>query len=333
MIPRTALLLCLLMSPLAQANDSLSEALPILQSRYVDFAALQAQPSDTLDNLVLRSNGEIIVQPAAYTANPVTVSAPVVLPEGLIYWRLDSFPAETAAVAAQLKSLVAGGASGVILDLRSISTPNDFDGAARVAGLFVRTGQPLFSLQPTGRSAHQYSGAGAIFAPGPIAVLINAGTAGAGEALAAALKANGALTLGRSTAGAGAEFASQPLSGGEVLKYVDAQVTMADGTGLWRHAVQPDIGILTDPKKERVVLNLIGQGKVLEVIRESARSHRLSEATLVRGEDPSVEAYLVPTVKTVSVPQDATLVEALDSLKAIRLSQGVTTGSAPATVQ
>jgi hypothetical protein len=175
---------------------------------------------------------------------------------------------------------------------------------------------------------------------GPVAVLINNRTSGAAEALAACLKAHGALILGRWSSGNGAEFQDQPLASGQVLHYVAGEVTMADGTALWRHSVEPDIGLMIDPKKEEKVLGLIAQNRILDVIRESAGSHRLSEAALVKGEDPDVEAFLVPPAKpttgAVPAPQDSTLIAALDSLKAIRVSQGAAAPgpvSAPATVQ
>jgi hypothetical protein len=70
------------------------------------------------------------------------------------------------------------------------------------------------------------------------------------------------------------------------------------------------------------------------VIQESAERHRMSEASLVHGQDPEWDDYLAsleqkPVLLSLPVIHDVVLVSALDSLKAIRLSQR--TLPAPAT--
>jgi hypothetical protein len=306
------------------APETLEDALPILQSRYLDFAALNYKPGDTLDELLRRSQGAISLGPAQLSAAPPILTA--LLPGDMIYCRLASFRPATSwsDLDDQLRAWTSSGAQGIILDLRSTETPADFEGAARVASLFVPAGTALFSIKDA-QSSHSYASVASEshvdLGSEPVTVLINSRTSGAAEALAAFLKANGALTIGRWTAGNGALFEIHPLPSGLVLGYVAGEVTMADGTPLWRAAVSPDIGLMVDPVREQTVLDLIGQGKILDVIRESAGSHRLSEAALVQGEDPAVDAYLVPAAKQPAVPQDSSLVTALDSLKAIRLSQ------------
>ena len=112
---------------------------------------------------------------------------------------------------------------------------------------------------------------------------------------------------------------------------------MADGTQLWNNPVVPDIGIAADDKKEQAALALIGQEHVADVIGEAAERHRMSEAALVHGEDPEIEAsLLLRDPKTAAAPsavaaQDVVLVDALDSLKAIRLSQRADAPAAPET--
>ena len=67
----------------------------------------------------------------------------------------------------------------------------------------------------------------------------------------------------------------------------------------------------------------IGTLRAMGATRGEIRALFLSEAALVRGEDPEIEAYLVPRDKKdgAPVPQDVALIAALDGLKAIRLSQ------------
>ena len=327
-------------SPKPAVPDALAEARPILQSGYVDYAGLQIQPGDHLDDVVRKSQGEILLSAAVPAPAPSTPIIATLLPGGTIYCRFVTFGAAAnwSALATELKTWAAQGAAGVIVDLRSTDVPDDFDGAAHTASLFISPAIPLFTIKNAQADMRAYvsaSPAPGVNPPlvnGPLAVLTNEQTSGAAEALAACLKANGALTLGRWTSGNGAQFAEHPLVSGRVLRYVSGQVTMADGSPLWRHSVEPDIGLRADPKKEAVVLGLIAQSRVLDVIRESTGSHRLSEAALVQGEEPAVEAYLVPSVKPslVTTPQDSILVAALDSLKAIRVSQETPAAAAAA---
>jgi hypothetical protein len=70
---------------------------------------------------------------------------------------------------------------------------------------------------------------------------------------------------------------------------------------------------------------LIREDHVLDVIQEQAERKRMSEATLVNGQDPEWDAYLSTLENTpvlLSLPRihDPVLVTALDSVRAIRLS-------------
>ncbi|MBC8094982.1 MAG: hypothetical protein H7Y43_04140, partial [Akkermansiaceae bacterium] len=87
--------------------------------------------------------------------------------------------------------------SGIVLDLR-YTDGRDYAAAVAVAELFIAKSQPLLNW-----------GNGVISAPGtteaiqlPLAILVNSGTSGSAEALAAMLRASGAgLILGSKTAG------------------------------------------------------------------------------------------------------------------------------------
>jgi hypothetical protein len=341
MLKTTFILFCLGAGPLLTAesvpppkapSDSLSEALPVLRDGFVDFGALKVQPGDRLSDLIARSRGEISVSPAPVAAAPVPSILTANLPGGIIYCRCSSFQPATdwAAFAAQLDQWVGQGAQGIVIDLRDNGTPDDFEGAAQLASFFTPAGTPLFTIRDAQQKVRSFASAAppSGFDPGlsaePMAVLIDAGTSGAAEALATCLKTDGALVVGGQTMGPGALMADHRLSSGDVLHYLAGQVVMADGTALWNHPLNPDIGIPVDPKKEKAALALIDQNQVLDVIRESDPRHRMSEAALVRGEDPEIDAYIISSDKKAAAAptvQDVVLVNALDSLKAIRLSE------------
>ena len=246
----------------------------------------------------------------------------------------------------------APGAEGIVLDLRSSVAPDDYAGAARLAGFFVPNQKALFSLVPEAASADSVqtfrsAASGPLFHQ-PVVVVTNRQTTGAAEALAACLKAQGALVVGRATSGKAADFAEQKLSTGQVLRFAVARVRLADGADLWNHPVVPDISLTVNDQTEKAALNLIGQNGVLDVIREASERRRMSEAALVQGDDPEWDEYLEahekktkPLHPAAAPVQDVVLINALDSLKAIEVSQrraapssgGETAPDAPSSVR
>ena len=309
------------------STDPLAEALPILQAKYPDFATLNYRPGDHLTDLVTRSNGELsLVSPMTVsTPNPILTST---LTDGIIYWRLASFTPKTnwPDLANELDQ-VSGNTPGIILDLRSNVAPDDFTGAAQTAAFFLSNPVSLFGALGTGSNGTT----DVSFQPPqifhqPIVVLVNHKTNGAAEALAELLQHQGALVIGQPTMGKAAVFSRLTLGAGEVLRYKVAPLSLADGSDLWNHPVAPDISLNVDEHAEQGALILIRDNHIADVIQESAERHRMSEASLVQGQDPELDDYLLslekrPVLLSLPVIHDVALISALDSLKAIRLSQ------------
>jgi peptidase S41-like protein len=308
------------------STDPLAEALPILQAKYVDFKALNYKQGDHLTDLITRSNGEISLS-ASETDSLLVPIITATLPDNIIYWRLASFTLPPGKswpdIAAQLQQ-ASGTAPGIILDLRSNTTPDDYEGAEQIMG--------FFAPQDTALAKYDAIGAGhEVGIPNhpvhlPMVVLTNKQTTGAAEALAAFLKTDGALVVGRETSGRAAVFAEEKLSCGQVLRYAVENISLADGTLLLGHPVTPDISPAVDDHTEKAALTLIKDNQILDVIQESAERHRMSEASLVQGQDPEWDEYLASLERrsvllSLPVIHDVVLISALDSLKAIRLSQ------------
>jgi hypothetical protein len=302
--------------------DPLAEALPVLESKYVDFKALNYKPGDHLGDLVGRSGGEISVGGPAAAATSVPVISDM-LPNNVIYWRLASFtPAKDwSSLENQLVQQNAT-ATGIILDLRSNSAPDDYAGAAHVLAIF----------EPRDLTLSKYGAAdlaSALKIPPlhlPMVLLINHDTTGSAEVLAACLKTDGALAIGRETQGRAAIFQEEKLPSGQVLRFAVDNIPQPNGTPFFGHPVVPDITLPVDDRDEKAALVLIKDNHISDVIQESAERHRLSEATLVQGQDPEWDDYLAsleqkPVLLSLPVIHDAVLVSALDSLKAIRLSE------------
>ena len=136
------------------------------------------------------------------------------------------------------------------------------------------------------------------------------------------------MIIGQPTAGKGALFEEQKLSSGQTLRYAVAQISLADGIPLWGKPVTPDLGPTINDQVEKHAPRMIGTTTSPMSFEESPPRHRLSEATLVQSQDPEWDAYLVslekkPGDKTTPPPivRDIALIDAMDSLKAIQLSQ------------
>jgi hypothetical protein len=325
------------------AVDPLAEALPILQAKYPDFKKLQYKEGDHLSDLIVRSDGKISLNaPKTATSAVPTPNVIATLPDNIFYWRLASFTPEKSWLdtGGQLQQ-AAPSTVGVILDLRSNIAPDDYRGATQVRVFVAPSDFTHFRFSDTDSEYH--SGGNPVRLLGgqysfhcPIVVLTNNQTTGAAEALAACLQADGALVVGRATAGKMGVFEEQKLSSGQILRYfVSAVGSEEDPTAVfkipqhslpWGQPIVPDIALSIDDRTEKAALTLIRDNRILDVIEESAERHRMSEASLVEGQDPEWDDYLASIEKRevlLSLPaiHDVALIRALDSLKAIRLSQ------------
>jgi len=325
----------------APAADPIAEALPILQAKYVDFQSLNYKPSDKLEDLIARSNGGIcLVAPNATTPTPIITTT---LPDGILYWRLASFGLPPGKgwpdmVAQPHQADV----RGIILDLRSNMTPDDYEGAIHIRNLFG----PNYPIEePTATTPKDQNPITQRF-PFPRIVLTNHQTTGAAEALAEFLQADGALVVGRATAGRVGAYQECKLSSGQILRYAVASTTGCDPaaefefrseTPTWNRPVVPDIALTEDEHTEKAALMLIRDDHILDVIQESAERHRMSEASLVQGQDPEWDQYLAslekgPVLLSLPTIHDNVLISALDSLKAIQFSQRPAPAQATASV-
>jgi Peptidase family S41 len=305
----------------APAPDPVAEVLPVLQSSYPGFAALHYQTGNHLSDLIARSNGQIILDSVSAGPTPIFTAA---LPDGIIYWRLASFTPKKdwADLANDLRQAIKSD-TGAVLDLRSNTTPDDYAGAAQVASLFAPDNTSLDKYLPEKGAATLHLAVTDHVFQGPLVVLTNDQTTGAAEALAGCLKMNGALVVGQAATDTASFFDEHKFSNGQALRFA---VTPPPGIPPTVAAVVPDIALTVDEHNEKAALSLIREDHVLDVIEESAARHRLSEASLVHGQDPEWDDYLASLEKgpvLLSLPQihDPVLITALDSLRAIRFSQ------------
>jgi C-terminal processing protease CtpA/Prc len=223
---------------------------------------------------------------------------------------------------------------GLALDLR-YAEGDDYAAAVAAADLFVRKEQPLLNWGNGMVKSKEKSDAIAL----PVAVLVNRQTAGAAEALAAALRESGAgLILGGRTAGQAMVAQEFPLKNGERLRIATAAIQLGDGTTLSAHGLKPDIAVEVSPEDERAYYgdafkamdktNLVASGGLsltnqtngmihlvrrpryneAELVRERREGVSESDLTALRGREPDR-----PMV------QDPALARALDLLRGLAL--------------
>lgn len=311
-------------APSLSSADPIAEALPVLQSKFPDFKCLNYKGGDHLSDLISRSNGEIMLSapPAALTASPIITAN---LPGNILYWRLATFtPANSWAELENQLSQSSPTTLGIVLDLRSNLAPDDYAGAAQVMAILDPSDNALSKCESPGNTPSAPTLSHPLHLP--IVLLVNGQTTGAAEALAAFLKSDGALVVGRATKGNAAIYQEQKLSSGQTLRFVSENLPQPDGNPLFGHPVIPDITPNIAEHNEKAALALIKANQILDVIQESEERHRMSEAALVQGQDPEWDGYLAsfeqkPVLLNLPVIHDVALISALDSLKAIRLSQ------------
>ncbi|HXK11691.1 MAG TPA: S41 family peptidase [Vicinamibacteria bacterium] len=160
-----------------------------------------------------------------------------ILESGTGYVRIADFTPSTAEEArTQVEALKREGASRLVLDVRSAAWGDPADGA-KVAEVFLQGGPVAKLVSRRAEEQVLQADAGRSAWSGPLAVVVDSGTAGPGEIVAAALlDAGRAKLVGEHTFGRAAVSKTVPLVEGGLLltvgKYVSPKGTAIHGQGL-----------------------------------------------------------------------------------------------------
>jgi Peptidase family S41 len=301
----------------------LSEVLPLLQTRYPENNELRDKNLNptALSSLLPSLGATLSPDPFKNSHNdPLKIE---LLPSAITYWRLSSFeaPKGTPDLSAAFATSLRGPSKGLILDLRDSQTPNDYEGAARVAANLVPIGTVLFSIQgqQTPQQVFPVTEQRLLYTK-PLLVLINRDTLGAAEALAASLRRSAkAILIGRTTAGLGGLFTELKLKSGRYLRLPQAQAILPDGTKLFGQPVQPDIPIFVKDNDEHEALAQIRIGPAAAGLNSTTDRRYMSEAALVREENPEIDNALKKDKSSKGAPPmiDVALVRAVDVMMGI----------------
>src|SRR6266853_4843403 len=134
--------------------------------------------------------------------------------------------------------------NALIVDLRASQATDDLTLAAEFAKRFCPRGKTIFTLRkPAGRQDRGFNSDRDPAFRGLVMVLTDSDTAGAPEAIAAALRFyDKALVIGQPTAGSAAEYSDLPLPNGKILRL--AVAVILDRVHHWCHVVQSETSLI-----------------------------------------------------------------------------------------
>src|SRR5438874_3797692 len=181
--------------------------------------------------------------------------------------------------------------NALILDLRASGMTSDSALAAEFAKRFCPRGKMIFTLRkPAGRQDRAFNSDRDPTFRGLVMVLADSETAGAAEAIAAALRFHDkALVIGQPTAGRAAEYSDLPLPNGKILRLAVAEMISPEGRSLFADGVKPDLPVDMSPADKRQIFQASGDKGMGPFISESGRP-QMNDAALLAGTNPEVEA-------------------------------------------
>ena len=205
--------------------------------------ALSGTPGSTVNVSVVRARR---AEPQKMVITRDVISIPPIsdkmLEDGIGYVKVDALTkGKSQEIAAKIKSLEKSGAKKLVLDLRNTSEGEESEGVA-TANLFLNHGTITYLQgQKFPREAFNADPAKAITSL-PVAVLVNKGTAGAAEVVAAAILENArGDVVGDKTFGDGSVQKTIPLPDGGALILSVAKYYSPSGKAIQETAVTPNV--------------------------------------------------------------------------------------------
>ena len=178
------------------------------------------------------------------TSTPSTTQAPTVtpLPNGIAVITITYFSERTGdETVSALKSVLASGAKGIVLDLRD-NPGGILDSAVTVSSQFLKQGIVLYALDSSGKKETWDVKPGGLATDMPLAVLVNGNSASASEVVAGALQDYGrAPLIGNQTFGKGSVNHFRQLSDGSAIYISIGRWYTPNGRQIEGNGLTPDI--------------------------------------------------------------------------------------------
>lgn len=338
---RSLCCLILISFPLQAAEDpEYLETLALLKSHLVDPNLIKPKELKSLTaSALLQQVGfsSLLMTQRSVEDSPQTpIRTEILQPYKIGYVRMPSFKPEKDwnALYQTLAEWKKAEVFGLILDLRDFEGAADFAGAAHAASLFAPPNSVLFSTQGLQTPQQIYTGnRSQPITTRPILLITNRNTVGAAEAfVASAQQSISALILGRSTPGYAAIYSDFPLKSGKFVRIPTATAQLPDGTRLFGRPIQPDIPLYTEDLTDRQALAEGQLSSATSTIRELNSRQRISEAALVKQDNPEFDEAAANQKKKKKESaktepdlfQDITLIRAVDVVRGIQLHSKMT---------
>jgi hypothetical protein len=310
----------------------LQAAITLLKSNFVNPDAITDTELSraTVEGLTARLPRGVMLLPSKENAQALPASAfySEIIAGHVAYVRLGSFnSANLQALDKSLSTFAPKKVNAVIVDLRSSGATNDLALAAEFAKRFCPRGKTIFTLRKAaGRQDRVFNSDRDPVFRGLVMVLADGDTAGAAEAIAAALRFHDkALVIGQPTAGRAAEYSDLSLPSGKILRLAVAEMISPEGRSLFTDGVKPDLPIDMSLPDKREIFQLSSEKGMGPFVYETGRPH-MNEAALLAGTNPEVEAAEAAQQRRGRVPEkqsphDPVLQRALDVITSLEVYQ------------
>ena len=301
----------------------LQQVIEQLRSNYVDPNALTNQEINeaTVEGLISKLGPGATIESKA-ESEKISPNRPFksdLIAKQFGYVRLGTCAAQNLAqLDDALIDLRNRGATGVILDLRTMPPGSEFDLAAAIADRFIPKGKILFKLVGAKESSDRVftTNSDPIFA-GPVATLVSSDSAGTAEAIAGALRSQiHSLIFGQRTSGRAVEYAHYPIEDRLVLKVAIGELVIPGLPLIFPKGLVPDIDVPFSKQQQDSILALTDQNGLDDYIFDEERPHT-NEAALVAGRNPDLdtfESYQTTGKNVPRKPKDIVLQRAIDFL-------------------
>jgi hypothetical protein len=284
----------------------------------------------TVEGLLVRLPRGVMLLPGKENVPIATPSAfyGEVIAGSIAYVRLGSLnSANLQALDKSLNTFAGKKVNALIVDLRATQATDDLALAAEFAKRFCPRGKTIFTLRkPAGRQDRGFNSDRDPAFRGLVMVLADGDTAGATEAIAAALRFyDKALVIGQPTAGRAAEYSDLPLPTGKILRLAVAEMISPEGRSLFPEGVKPDLPVEMSLADKRQIFQLSGEKGMNPFVYEAGRQH-MNEAALLAGTNPEVEAAEAAQQRRGQSqekppPHDPVLQRALDVITSLEVYQ------------
>jgi hypothetical protein len=284
----------------------------------------------TVEGLLVRLPRGVMLLPGKEN---VPIAAPSafygeVIAGSIAYVRLGSLnSANLQALDKSLNTFAGKKVNALIVDLRATQATDDLALAAEFAKRFCPRGKTIFTLRkPAGRQDRGFNSDRDPAFRGLVMVLADGDTAGAAEAIAAALRFyDKALVIGQPTAGRAAEYSDLPLPTGKILRLAVAEMVSPEGRSLFPEGVKPDLPVEMSLADKGQIFQLSGEKGMNPFVYEAGRPH-MNEAALLAGTNPEVEAVEAAQQRRGRAPEklpphDPVLQRALDVITSLEVYQ------------